>query len=127
MRTTVRVRELLAGHRQAGRDFAAAWLEALEALEPDEREDWLEALRETADVWRAAYEGLPATRARLALIAVGEDPDREVPTGAADPWERACAGCGGLIPPGRQSHARYCGRSCQWRANGKRAPESAAA
>lgn len=117
------MREQLEQQRQAGVHFAAAWTAALAALPPDEKREWLEALEDTAAAWRAAYRGEPATRAQWALHAVGEDPDREVPTGAADPWERVCAGCAGYIPEGRQRNARYCSRACQRAVHARRAPE----
>ena len=106
------VREQLAEQRHAGRDFAAAWPAALEALAPEDRREWFEALEDTSGAWEAAYQARPATRSELALSAVGEDPERELPTGEPDAWERICAACDGPIAEGKRLDARFCSSRC---------------
>lgn len=111
--SVVRVREQLAEHRRAGLPFDAAWPATMRALPATEREVWAETLEATAHAWEAAYHRLPATQPERALSAAGGDPEREIPTGQADPWERACQGCGGPIGAHRQRNAVYCGCACQ--------------
>ena len=74
--SVAKVRELLAEHRRAGLDFAAAWPAALAALPSEDQREWGDVLEDTAPAWQSAYEGQPATRTQLALIAIEQDPER---------------------------------------------------
>jgi hypothetical protein len=118
VRATAKVREALAEHRRTGLPFGAAWTAALAALPAAERDEWFEALQDTAGSWKAAYQHRPATRAELALLAAG-DPERE-PTDEPDAWERICAMCQGVMPATKQRNARYCSYGCQRAAHGRR-------
>ena len=120
MRPVVKVREMLEEQRRGGREFAHAWLRAIRSLDAEERREWQPVLYATAPAWRSAYERTPATRAQLALLVVDQDPERDVPTGQADPWERICAHCDGPIAADKRRDARFCCASCQRQFHGRR-------
>lgn len=116
-----RLRVELATRRASGAPFSDAWTAALHAaLPPRERRTWVRTLEETRTAWQGAYERRAPARAERALAAAGWDADRE-PLPSVDPRDRTCAHCGDPIPAGRRPTARYCSRSCQRAAHGRRA------
>ncbi|MGI8661480.1 MAG: hypothetical protein ACR2LH_10735 [Thermoleophilaceae bacterium] len=109
-----RLRAALADARAAGLDFADAWPTALAGTlaavdDDDERPAWSAVLADTAEQWAAAYRHAPAPAPQLALVLLGQDPERCEPFDLAD----TCAHCGGPIGRGKRSTARYCSGRCR--------------
>jgi hypothetical protein len=122
-RPTVELREQLAAARRAGASFDEAWPGALEttvSASQWERAEWLEALSDTVEAWRAGWERQPTTRQERALAML------VMPGGEPLP-ERACEQCGGEIPPERDRRALFCSNGCAKRAACLRERERAAA
>lgn len=106
-----RFREALERDRAAGATFQEAWDVAIIAVPASDSTGdpcWRGILRATAEAWRDAFEGRPASPAVRACAAVAFDPDR-------GPLNE-CALCGGPLPDAR-SDRRYCSVACRRRAN----------
>jgi len=111
--------EQLADARREGVPFEIAWPDALAAAltaEPVgwERAEWRRVLSSMVEMWRDAFERVPASRHERALATVAQDPDR-VPLP-----DRECERCGEEIPPDRGPLARYCSGDCKDETNRER-------
>jgi hypothetical protein len=106
------LRERLATARSDGERFEEAWPVALAAAVDAaqwEREEWIDALSDTVEAWRAAWERRDATGAERAVLAL-------VTPGGTPLPERACEQCGQEIPADRNRNSRFCSDPCRRRA-----------
>ncbi len=111
--------EQLAAARREGVTFERAWPDALAAAltvvqTKWERSEWANVLGGMVEVWRDAFERVPASRHERALAAVAQDPDRQPMP------DRPCERCGEEIPPDRGPLAIYCSGDCKDSTNRER-------
>jgi hypothetical protein len=98
------VREVLTEHKRAGAPFPAAWQAAVDAVRGRERDEWITALRSTADAWARAYAGVPLSRPEQAVSLIATDLEPVAAT--------RCAVCRKSLPDQRRNR-QYCSARCR--------------
>lgn len=102
------VRQELAQRRAQGEPFPTAWAAVVATVRGRERDEWIAALRSTAEAWARAYQGLPPTKPERCLAFAGSDLEPLA--------SKRCAHCRKAMPAatGRGQHRRrFCSDRCR--------------